>query len=324
MGGAPPPPLGAAPQAPKIRKNSALWRAGFGRVEGPRITPRWGGGGALPTALIRGQREAEGDSPTPWAAVPAPSYPARSNPEGGGVGPRPSTRGPGASDAAPGARGHRTPQGSVRVSAHSTARTHGGAPRASPHLSAVRPQVGEPGQGRRVVCDSQTRSRRTTRDNTHHSDVPGGVTLTELRWSSVSSDWVGDYTVTVRHLGDGPVDPDHPIRLGPSPCHSASGYPPGPLSRGPPGAPRPGGPPGAPGGKFPAPGPGGPGGPRGPPGGPKWAPRGTPEWGPFGALFLLFLYYSGGPGGIPPGCTPGPPGPRGAPGGQKVHIFLGI
>ena len=66
MGGAPPPPLGAAPQAPKIRKNSALWRAGFGRVEGPRITPRRGGGGAPATALIRGQREAAGDSPPPF------------------------------------------------------------------------------------------------------------------------------------------------------------------------------------------------------------------------------------------------------------------
>ena len=87
MGGAPPPPLGAAPQAPKIRKNSALWRAGFGRVEGPRITPRRGGGGALPTALIRGQREAAGDSPPPWAAVPAPSYPARSTPQGRGSAP---------------------------------------------------------------------------------------------------------------------------------------------------------------------------------------------------------------------------------------------
>ena len=160
-------------------------------LRGRGSRPGGGVGGLQTTALIRGQREARGDSRVPWAAVPAPSYPARSHPEGGGVGPRPSTRGPGASDAAPGARGHRTPQGSVRVSAHSTARTHGGAPRASPHLSAVRPQVGEPGQGRRVVCDSQTRSRRTTRDNTHHSDVPGGT-------PSVSSDWVGDYTVTVR------------------------------------------------------------------------------------------------------------------------------
>ena len=36
MGGAPPPPLGAAPQAPKIRKNSGLWGpdlAGFGGAE---------------------------------------------------------------------------------------------------------------------------------------------------------------------------------------------------------------------------------------------------------------------------------------------------
>ena len=64
-----------------------------------------GGEGGPTTALIRGQREAEGDSPTPWAADPAPSYPARSNPEGWGVGPRPSTREVEASDAASASRG---------------------------------------------------------------------------------------------------------------------------------------------------------------------------------------------------------------------------
>ena len=134
-------------------------------LRGRGSRPGGGVGGLQTTALIRGQREARGDSRVPWAAVPAPSYPARSPPEGGGVGPRPSTRGPGASDAAPGARGHLTPEGSLRLRSVPAER-HGGAPRASPHLSTVRSQVGEPGQGRRVVCDSQTRPRRTTRDNT--------------------------------------------------------------------------------------------------------------------------------------------------------------
>ena len=114
MGGAPPPPPGRCTAGPKKPEK-------FGPLEG-RIWPgcgaedhaQTGGEGGPTTALIRGQREAEGDSPTPWAAVPAPSYPARSNPEGWGVGPRPSTREVEASDAASASRGHSTPQGSVR------------------------------------------------------------------------------------------------------------------------------------------------------------------------------------------------------------------
>ena len=153
-------------------------------------------------------------------------------------------------------------------------------PKPSPHLSTVRSQVGEPGQGRRVVCDSQTRPRRTTRDSTccHcHRRCPQTPTCLTLSEGSV-------YGVTaialVTDLGGGPVDPDHPSRLATMHWHSASGYQPGPPSGGLPGGPRPGGPRGRPGGKFPAPGPGGPGGPPGGPGGPRTGPSRTPQKGP--------------------------------------------
>lgn len=54
MGGAPPPPLGAAPQAPKIRKNSALLGAGFGRFAGSRIAPSEGVSGGYQPATRSG------------------------------------------------------------------------------------------------------------------------------------------------------------------------------------------------------------------------------------------------------------------------------
>ena len=57
MGGAPPPPLDAAPQGPKNRKNSALLGPDFGGMQGPRITSREGGGGGsrpLPNPAPRG------------------------------------------------------------------------------------------------------------------------------------------------------------------------------------------------------------------------------------------------------------------------------
>ena len=60
MGGAPPPPLDVAPQAPKNRRNSALFWPDFGGMQGPRITSRQGGDGGLRTTaqvrdLVRGQ-----------------------------------------------------------------------------------------------------------------------------------------------------------------------------------------------------------------------------------------------------------------------------
>ncbi len=125
-------------------------------------------------------------------------------------------------------------------------------------------------------------------------------------------------------MGGGPVDTVHPIRLATSPWHSASGCPmgppPGPPGWGPPrGAPR-GGPPGArgPGGPRGAPARGPPGG---PPGGPKSGPPGPPKWALFGALFIFFLYYSGGSRGVPPGYTIWAPGPRGPRGAKKCTFF---
>ena len=122
-------------------------------------------------------------------------------------------------------------------------------------------------------------------------------------------------------MGDGPVDPDHPIRLGPSPCPSASGYPAGTPVRGPParGPPR-----GAPGGNFRARGPPARGPPGAPPGGPKWPPGQGPRMGPIRGLYYYISIFSWGvQGGTPLGAFLGPRAP-GGPGGQKVHIFLGI
>ena len=61
MGGAPPPPLDAAPQAPKIRRNSGPWRPGWRRNAGPRIASRQGGEG--------------GSRPLPKLAHPGPWWP---------------------------------------------------------------------------------------------------------------------------------------------------------------------------------------------------------------------------------------------------------
>ena len=175
------------------------------------------------------------------------------------------------------------------------------------------PVTGNPTKGGRSFAIAK-------RDPTGRLGTTLTVTVTDGDWCIGISDWVSAYGVTVTDLGDGPVDPDHPIRLGPSPCPSASGYPPGPPS----GAPRPGAPRGAPGGNFRARGPPARGPPGAPPGGPKWPPGQGPRMGPIrGLLYYISISNWGVQGGTPLGAFLGPRAP-GGPGGQKVHIFLGI
>ena len=119
-------------------------------------------------------------------------------------------------------------------------------------------------------------------------------------------------------MGDGPVDPDHPIRLGPSPCPSASGYPSGTPVRGPPAR----GPARGPRGEISGPGAPRPGGrPGRPPGAQNGPPARGPEWGPYGAFYTIFPYLTGGSRGVPPWVHFWAPGPRGARGAKKCTFF---
>ena len=205
---------------------------------------------------------------------------------------------------------------SLRVSAQYRNTPHGDTwvapPSAAPPEHRQVPVTGNPTKGGRsfaIAKRDPTGRLGTTRIATchrSHGSPPGSA-----------------YDITVANLGDGPVDPDHPIRLGPSPCPSASGYPtgtpPGPPVRGPPGR----GPPPRPPGKFPGPGPPGPGGRPGRPRGPVRGPQPDPQkWALSGPIHIYFHIQLGGPGGYPPGCIFGAPGP-GGPGGPKSAHFFG-
>ena len=76
MGGAPPPPLGVAPQGPKKPEKFGLLEAGFGRVDGPEDhAQRRGVGGSrpLPDPALKGRPGAiwppavRGSPPAPFS-----------------------------------------------------------------------------------------------------------------------------------------------------------------------------------------------------------------------------------------------------------------
>ena len=309
MGGAPPPPLGAAPQGGKNPEKFGPKRAGFWPVLALRGSrPEGGGGGSspLPDPACGGRPTGP---PGPAAGGSSPCHPPRRAIERLGTG---SARSLEASDAASGRsspviwrnQGPGDPppfQGLTGTSVWAVLmdrsfkrqRTTSLRRRRHTMLRMASSAGRDAGVARPVARANRNAAMGSIGRLGPIGDAPCGRSM--HRW--LAPRWGKDRNSTQNRAQTG-AQPGTP-----------PGPPPGPL-RGPraPGGKNPGfSAPGAPRARGP------PGGPPGPPGDPSGAPR-------LGAYIYVFCTSGGVPRGVPQG---GPPGGS-PPGGQKVHIFLGI